>query len=120
MDSKGMVNPFANPNGSMDLGYNQSKNWGEGVNYTNSSISVGGNTHYDVGGDLIIKGADISTGSISGQVAGSTWIESLQDEYKGGSSGFGLGLSSQSKPQVNSVSGNYSQTKIESKVTTSS
>ncbi|MGF6907695.1 hemagglutinin repeat-containing protein [Fusobacterium sp. PH5-44] len=123
LDSKGMVNPFANPNGSMDIGYNQSKNWGEGVNYTNSSISVGGNTHYDVGGDLTIKGADISTGSISGQVAGSTWIESLQDEYKGGSSGFGfnvsLGLSSQSKPQVNSVSGNYSQTKIESKVTTS-
>ncbi|MGF6907809.1 hypothetical protein [Fusobacterium sp. PH5-44] len=27
LDSKGMVNPFANPNGSMGLGYNQSKNW---------------------------------------------------------------------------------------------
>ncbi|MGF6907820.1 hemagglutinin repeat-containing protein [Fusobacterium sp. PH5-44] len=76
-----------------------------------------------MGGDLTIKGSDISTGSISGQVAGNTWIESLQDEYKGGSSGFGfnvsLGLSSQSKPQVNSVSGNYNQTKVESKVTTS-
>ncbi|MGF6907841.1 hemagglutinin repeat-containing protein, partial [Fusobacterium sp. PH5-44] len=36
-----------------------------------------------MGGDLTIKGSDISTGSISGQVVGNTWIESLQDEYKG-------------------------------------
>ncbi|MGF6907804.1 hypothetical protein [Fusobacterium sp. PH5-44] len=31
LDSKGMVNPFANPNGSMDIGYNQSKNWGDAI-----------------------------------------------------------------------------------------
>ncbi|MGF6907657.1 hypothetical protein M2092_002209 [Fusobacterium sp. PH5-44] len=61
---------------------------------------------------MTIKGADITTGSISGHVEGSTWIESLQDEYKGGSSSYGfnvsLGLSSKNRPQVNSISGNYS------------
>ena len=111
-----MVNPFKNPNGSLDLGYNQSKNWGKGHNYANSSINVGGNTHYNIGGDLTIKGAEISTGSISGKVTGSTLIESLQDEYKGGSSSFGinlsLGLGAKQKPQVNSVSANYNQSKI--------
>jgi len=33
-------------------------------------------------GNLIVKGSEIITGSISGKVDGTTVIESLQDEYK--------------------------------------
>jgi len=123
LDASGMVNPFANPNGSLNIGFNQNENWGKGHDYSNSIISVEGNTHYNVGGNLIVKGSEIITGSISGKVDGTTVIESLQDEYKGGSSGFGLnlslGLGAGSRPQVGSIGVNYNQSKIENLITTS-
>jgi len=52
LDASGMVNPFANPNGSLNIGFNQNENWGKGHDYNNSIISVEGNTHYNVSSHL--------------------------------------------------------------------
>ncbi|MDR3259895.1 MAG: hemagglutinin repeat-containing protein [Fusobacteriaceae bacterium] len=133
MNNKGMITPLADNNKTVNLGYNSNNNWGNGTNRNNSSVNVGGNTYYDVGGDFTIRGGIISTGSISGTIGGNTIIESLQDTYKGGSSGYsfnvgiGIGkhivkdgtgnLAEAKGSYINSLGGGFNVGKIENKIT---
>jgi filamentous hemagglutinin len=96
-------------------------------------VNVGGNTNYDVGGDLTIRGGIISTGTISGAIGGNTIIESLQDTYNGGSSGYsfnvGIGIGSHvvkdgngnlanaTGAYISTIGGGFNVAKIESKIT---
>jgi hypothetical protein len=133
ISDKGAITPFANNNKTVNIGVNSNKNWGDGTNWSNSSVNVGGNTNYDVGGDLTIRGGIISTGTISGTIGGNTIIESLQDTYKGGSSGYsfnvGIGIGKHFVNEnghllgkvgtyISSIGGGFNVGKIESKITT--
>ncbi|MDR1833034.1 MAG: hemagglutinin repeat-containing protein, partial [Fusobacteriaceae bacterium] len=92
LDKENNFNPIADKNGILQLGYSTNKSWADGVNWNVSTITAGGNTNYNVGGDVIYKGAVVTTGSVSGTIGGNLYTETLQDYFNGGQKGYSLSV----------------------------
>jgi len=92
LDKENNFNPFGDKNGILQLGYSTNKSWADGVNWNVSTITAGGNTNYNVGGDVIYKGAVVTTGSVSGTIGGNLYTETLQDYFNGGQKGYSLSV----------------------------
>ena len=96
LGENGLVNPFKDNNMTVTPSISQQKSTTTGEFYNNSQVYAAGNTHYNVGGDLTVKGGNVETGTISGKIAGNVTIESVQDKIDSKSQGFsasyGIGL----------------------------
>ena len=133
LGENGIVNPFKDNNMTVTPSISQQKSTTTGEFYNNSQVYAAGNTHYNVGGDLTVKGGNVETGTISGKIAGNVTIESVQDKVDSKSQGFsasyGIGLGEHTVKQGNktgvkdgiytsSIGLGYNQGSVEQKMTT--